>query len=285
MKNLCGVAMLILLLLPEMSAAGDRLGRLDSVYKQLVGLDTHMFPPEEWSVTDVRVIREILYQVRNSNRLPESAYATLPHVAEEVEVICQKRLFDDELERLLLCYRTGRGRDTAEVQDYVLIRSVLGGELYDMVKGLRGSGKDDFEKDLARVTDLYLHPLRPSLQIWSTQPRGAASYHSVALFGRLGNDALDVPLWYRGTMLGGVSLTYIDRPSGVRDPDYASYRVGVGIEEPINFCAAAIPSISNAMFRDRRLEIGHCGDLEELYPDPSVSGTTRRVSSVSIWSA
>jgi len=244
-----------LLLLPESGVSGDNLGRLDSVYRQLVRRDTQMFPPEEWSVTDLRVIREILYQVRNSDRIPESASAALPLTAEQVEVVCQKRLFDEEIERLHLCFESPAGRDTVAIQDFVLIRGVLGHHLYEMVKDFRGTGKDDFEKDLARVSDLYLNPLRPSIQLWSTQPRSASSFYALSIFGRLGNDALDLPFWYRGTMIGGVAVTHIDRPSAVRDPEYALYKIRAGVEQPINFSVpqSGTPS-PNSVFRNRRLE-------------------------------
>lgn len=255
MKNAWISLVIALVLLPEPGVSGDKLERLDSVYKQLVRRDTRMFPPEEWSVTDVRVIREVLYQVRNSGRIPESEYAALPQRAEQVEVVCEKRLFDDEVERLMLCFETPAGRDTVTVQDFVLIRGVLGQNLYEMVKGFRGTGKDDFEKDLARVSDLYLNPLRPSIQIWSTQPRSASSYYALSLFGRLGNDALDLPFWYRGTMIGGVAVTHINRPSAVRDPEYALYRIRAGVEQPVNFSVpqSGTPS-TNSVFRERRVE-------------------------------
>lgn len=252
---------MFLLVLLVIAAAGDvraddRAGRLDSLYQQLIRHDAGMFPPETWSVTDVRVIRELLYQIRNSDRLARAMTSRLPSVAEEVEVICHKRLTDDEIEELMLCFGNGASRDTVKLRDFVLIRRVLGDQLYTSVRSLRGTGEDRFDRDLARVTDIYLHPLRPTIQLWSTQPRSAATYHALALFGRLGNDALDLPFWFRGTMIGGLSLSHIERPSSVRDPDYAHYRVRFGIEEPVNFSvpASTTAPTENSLFKDRRLE-------------------------------
>jgi hypothetical protein len=236
--------------------AGDRTGRLDTLYQQLIKHDASMFPPETWSVTDVRVIRELLYQIRNSDRLSRESTAPLPSTAEKVEVICYKRLGDDEIDELRLCYGEGNLRDTLAVCDAVLLRRVLGDQLYMTVRSLRGTGEDRFDRDLARVTDLYLHPLRPSILLWSTQPRSASTYYALSMFGRLGNDALNLPFWFRGSMIGGLSLAHIDRPSAVRDPDFAHYRVRFGIEEPINF---SVPQSNtqpseNSIFRERRLE-------------------------------
>ncbi len=250
-------ALSVLLLLSALPAiGGDRGGRLDSIYQQLIKHDASMFPAETWSVTDVRVIREILYQVRNSEQLTHAATSPLPSNAEKVEVICAKRLGDNEIEELRLCYAGQEKRDTLTIHDAVLLRKILGEQLYGAVRSLRGTGEDRFDRDLARMTDLYLNPLRPTILLWSTQPRSAASYYALSGFGRLGNDALDLPFWYRGTMIGGLSLSHIDRPSAVRDPDLAHYRVRVGIEEPINFSVpqSSSPQSTNSLFKDRRLE-------------------------------
>ena len=67
-----------------------------------------MMPPcfraETWSVTDVRVIREILYQVRNSEQLSREDDRRASSARRAVEVICHKRLGDNEIEELQLCY-------------------------------------------------------------------------------------------------------------------------------------------------------------------------------------
>jgi len=255
MKTMVSLLLLAALLSGQSLVAGEKTGRLDSIYTQLITLDTGMFPPEEWTVTDARVIREILYQVQNSERMLDQRHQRLPRDADRVEVICRKRLHDDEIQTLFLTYLTESGRDTVALDDYVFIRGVLGQELYRTVQGYRGTGKDDFEADLPRVTDIYLDPLEPSVQLWSTQPHGARAYSAVGMFGRLGNESLDLPFWFRGTMIGGLALTFIDRPSAVRDPEYYLYRIKVGIEEPINFSVpqTTVPS-PNSMFKSRKLE-------------------------------
>ncbi len=255
MKILFVAVIVLSALIPAEGKGEDRRGRLDSVYTQLVRRETGMFPAEEWSVTDLRVIREILYQVHNSSRIPEAQIAAVPLAADEVEVVCRKRIDDDEIQTLLLSFPDGSGRDTARFDDYVFVRSLLGDQLYGSVKGYRGTGKDDFEKDLARTTDLTIHPLRPSFQLWSTQPSAAASYAAVSVFGRLGNDALDLPFWFRGTMVGGLAFRFIDRPSAVRDPGYDLYAIRVGIEEPMNFSVPyGSPPSPNSFFKPRKLQ-------------------------------
>jgi hypothetical protein len=255
MKTMVSVILLAVLLCGQSLEAGDKTGRLDSIYAHLIKLDTGMFPPEEWTVTDMRVVREILYQVQNSDRMLDQEHRRLPREADRVEVICRKRLRDDEIQTLFLAYMAQTGRDTVVLDDYVFIRGILGQELYRTVQGYRGTGKDDFEADLARVTDIYLNPLEPSVQLWSTQPRGARAYSAVSMFGRLGNEALDLPFWFRGTMVGGLTMTFIDRPSSVRDPDYYLFRIDVGIEEPINFSVPqTTPPSPNSMFKSRKLE-------------------------------
>lgn len=255
MKHVLRTLLAVWVLLPGQGAAGDLPGRLDTVYANLVRHDTRMFPADEWSVNDVRIMREILYQVRNSSRLPADALRGIPDEAERVEVICRKRIVDDEIQTVLLTYPSAAGRDSVVLDDFVLVRSVLGDPLYSTVRAYRGTGKDDFETDPARVTDLFLHPLRPSFQLWSTQPSGAPSYLAVAMFGRLGNDMLDLPFWFRGTMVGGLSFTAIDRPSAVRDPEYALFRVRVGIEEPMNFSVPQpSPPSRNSVFKTRKLQ-------------------------------
>ncbi len=255
MKTRASLLLLAALVCGQSLEAGDKPGRLDSIYTHLIKLDTGMFPPEEWTVTDVRVVREILYQVQNSDRTLDQRHQRLPREADRVEVICRKRLHDDEIQTLFLTYMAESGRDTVVLDDYVFIRGILGQELYRTVQGYRGSGRDDFEADLARVTDIYLNPLEPSVQLWSTQPRGARAYSGVSMFGRLGNETLDLPFWFRGTMVGGLTLTYIDRPSAVRDPDYYLFRINVGIEEPINFSVLQpTPPSPNSMFKSRKLE-------------------------------
>jgi hypothetical protein len=257
MKVLRIISCVLLVLTAATADAGDRPGRLDSIYQQLIKHDASMFPPETWSVTDVRVIREILYQVRNSGQISHMETSVLPSDAEKVEVICHKRLGDNEIEELHLCCAVAGGRDTLVVRDAVLLRNLLGDQLYVTARSLRGTGEDRFDGDLARMTDLYLNPLRPMILLWSTQPRSAATYYALSGFGRLGNDALDLPFWFRGSMIGGLSLSHIDRPSAVRDPDFAHYRVRFGIEEPINFSVPHLSSTQlseNSLFRDRRLE-------------------------------
>jgi hypothetical protein len=255
MKTIVSLLLLAAIPLGQTLAADETLGRLDSIYTQLIKLDAGMFPPEEWAITDVRIIREILYQVQNSGRLLDQRHQRLSRDANRVEVICRKRIHDDEIQTLFLITITPSGRDTVTLEDFVFIRGVLGQELYRTVQGFQGTGKDDFEADLARATDLYLHPLEPSVQLWSTQPRGAGAYSAVSMFGRLGNEALDLPFWFRGTMIGGLNLTYVDHPSAVRDPDYYLYRIKVGIEEPVNFSVpqTAVPS-PNSLYKNRRLE-------------------------------
>lgn len=256
MKVLRVIPCVLLVLAAATASAGDRGGKLDSIYQQLIKHDASMFPAETWSVTDVRVIREVLYQVRNSEQLSHQQTSPLPSLAERVEVICHKRLGDNEIEELHLCHGDAGRRDTLVLKDPVLLRNILGDQLYVAVRSLRGTGEDRFDRDLARMTDLYLNPLRPTLLLWSTQPRSASTYYALSGFGRLGNDALNLPFWFRGTMIGGLSLSHIDRPSAVRDPDFSHYRVRVGIEEPINFSVpqGPNPQRENSLFKDRRLE-------------------------------
>ena len=140
MKVLRIIPCVLLVLAAASASAGDRGGRLDSIYHQLIKHDASMFPPETWSVTDVRVIREILYQVRNSEQLPHQETSALPAIAERVEVICHKRLGDNEIEELHLCYAGAAGRDTLVLRDPVLLRNILGDQLYVAVRSLRGTG-------------------------------------------------------------------------------------------------------------------------------------------------
>jgi hypothetical protein len=256
--------LLLLIALVVVSSRGygqnNATSRLDSIYKQLVEYNTDNDPFEEWAVTDDRVIREVLSRILNSGRIWIPGPDQHPMMQTKIDplnvrIVCRKRLKVDEVEEMRLSYDSSGVRRDLAIRDFVLIRDILGDEMYQVVKDLHKKDRDG-SKHLYR-TDLYLHPLRPSLQVFGSDSRhsNSADYYAVSLFGRLGNDALDLPFWYRGTMIGGLSLTHMgDLPENV-DPDYSLYRIRLGVEEPVNF---SFPSSSqpseNSLFKDRRLE-------------------------------
>ena len=52
----------------------------------------------------------------------------------------------------------------------------------------------------------------------------------------MGDDYLDLPFWFQGTVVAGLRLGYIDNTSILGlDRDYSLYSLSVGAESPANF--------------------------------------------------
>jgi hypothetical protein len=150
------------------------------------------------------------------------------------------------------------GLATATFRDYVLIHDLLGEALYAEVRQQRDNRYDARQN---RRYDIFLHVTDPRILLWSQKPSVdddtrsyTGSWYAVYAFGRLGNDHLSLPFWYRGTVIGGLRLVCVDDLLATPDRDYSLYTLTLGWEEPMNFSVKQDRPSQNSMFRPRLME-------------------------------
>ncbi|MGA9120593.1 MAG: hypothetical protein WB699_14610 [Bacteroidota bacterium] len=231
-----------------------------AIYK---GLEkrTDMFEKERWTISDQSLISDVLFQLVNFQGEGDRDLNTIRRGSESfikknreglLRIECIKRSHDDEIERLDFYEMGGTGQPLVSLSDYANIREVLGSTTYAKV---RTNPTTHFDSRQGIAYDLYFHALNPEIMLWSTSPDSSHCYR-VSAFGRLGDDYLDLPFWFKGTIVSGLRLAYVDNTSLLDlDRDYTLYGLSVGVESPINFSVQTQEQQSgNSPFKSRKVE-------------------------------
>ncbi len=249
--------------LPLASAVAQANEELDRLY-QRINVNTSPFDAdkERWVIIDPRTIKEVLVQLMsnlpntvaqdevarilaNSQRLAQWASAG------ELRIVCRKRYYDDEIEQIKFeRHQSSAIESLGVLEDFVLIENALGKQLYDKLKAERY--KERFSSVQGRRYDLYFHALDPEIMLWSTLP--THEWWRVSAIGRLGNDNLDLPFWFKGSIVAALKVSYIDDWT-IRNRNYTAFSITAGIEEPINFSVPGDPKerSANSLFKERKL--------------------------------
>lgn len=253
---------LLLGLLPSHVGAQSK-QQLRAMYDSLL-VDTRALDhfKERWAVSDPVVIREVFTQLkrRSSTALAaDSVHAILAQVApfisnglsDDVRLVCTKRYYDDEIESVAFqVLEKGMPRALGTIRDYVLVLDALGSETYDLLRARRY--KDRFENTRGTQYDIYLSPLESRVMVWATSP--TVEWWRVYLYGRLGNDYLVLPFWFKSSIVAALELLYIDDVT-VNERSYTKFGICAGVEAVNNFSVPAQEDASpNAIFKKRKLQ-------------------------------
>jgi hypothetical protein len=233
------------------------------IYK-LIRIDTSPFDAdkERWVILDQKLIKEVLVQLISNvsnavasdsiEKILGNTQRLVQYAQEgEVRIVCRKRYYDDEIEHIgFQRLRSSEVEYLGGIEDFVLIKNALGEEMYNKLKGERY--KERYSSVQGRRYDLYFHALDPEIMLWSTLP--THEWWRVSAVGKLGNDNLDLPFWFKGSIVAALKVSYIDDWT-IRNKNYSAFSITAGIEEPINFSVPGDPKerSSNSLFKERKL--------------------------------
>ncbi len=231
-----------------------------AIYKSLEK-NTDMFTKEHWTVRDQQLISEVLFELVNFqgegdkdlNRIRREAASYIKKNDDGLlRIECRKRSHDDEIERLEFYAMGADSLPLASLTDYAYIRTLLGPTTYAKV---RSNPTTHFDSHQGEAFDLYFHAMNPEMMLWSTLPDSSRCYR-LSAFGRMGDDYLDLPFWFQGTVVAGIRLAYIDNTSILSlDRDYTLYSLSIGGELPANFSVIGMENQpANSPFKQRKVE-------------------------------
>ncbi len=231
-----------------------------SIYKSLEK-KTDMFAKEQWTIRDQRLISEVLFELVNFQgegdreliRIRQESGSFVRKNGEGLlRIECRKRSHDDEIERMDFFEMGNNTQPIASLSDYAYIRTLLGPATYAKV---RSNPTTHFDSHQGESCDLYFHAMNPEMMLWSTLPDSSHVYR-LSAFGRMGDDYLDLPFWFQGTVVAGMRLAYIDNTSILElDRDYTLYSLSVGAELPANFSVMGWENQpTNSPFKQRKVE-------------------------------
>jgi len=231
-----------------------------AIYK---GLEkkTDMFVKEQWTIRDRGLISEVLFELVNYQGEGDGELNTLRKERDVLverngegmlRIECRKRSHDCEIERMDFFESGIDGAPIASLSDYAYIRSLLGPATYEKVKS---NPTTHFDSHQGESCDLYFHAMNPEMMLWSTLPDSSRCYR-LSAFGRMGDDYLDLPFWFQGTVAAGLRLAYIDNTSTLDlDRDYTYYSLSLGAELPANFSVLNWETQpANSPFKQRKVE-------------------------------
>ena len=222
---------------------------------------TEMFAKEHWTISDQHVISEVLFELVNFQGEGDMNLNKIRHESDAfvkkneqglLRIECRKRSHDDEIEKMDFYEMGNDSQPVASLSDYAFIRTVLGSTTYAKV---RSNPTTHFDSRQGLAFDLYFHAMNPDIMLWSTLP-DSSRYYRVSAFGRLGDDYLDLPFWFQGTVVTGLRLAYVDNTSILDlDRDYTYYSLAVGVESPVNFSVVGGDDMpGNSPFKSRKIE-------------------------------
>jgi len=251
---------------------------LKLIYERIEFKDHHEDIAETWEITDKELNRAIFSELFLHDALLKCG-ATDPVTAFErdsilkpllyqdgLRIICRKRYYDDEIGSME--FHVSEKMRLAPLTDWVHISDLLGSTLYERIKK-----RDYAHVKLTRSTfgsrepsdfDLYLHASTAkvtflfsggSISGMANSPAYAKDRWAFSAFGKLGDDFIGLPFWFKGTMVGGAEVAYCDSLGFNRfDRDYKKSSVSLGVEVPINFVVEHKGRTkAGDVFRDRKL--------------------------------
>ncbi|MCF8260270.1 MAG: hypothetical protein K9J12_05820 [Melioribacteraceae bacterium] len=202
----------------------------------------------KWYITDPVFVREIFNRIVVKNALRYNGEKPSRELLEEkvedvyngsVFIELRRRYYDDEIEILRFFSEANLNNDSSDyffdpLIDYVMIRDIVGVELYDNLKQLFYSHTDltkkSFDNQLMYSYDIYLNLFRPKLMFWTLTTQARNKY-LLSFFGQWGNDYISIPGWHYPAYFSGIELTYID--SVVNNQPKFAYSANIGISTPV----------------------------------------------------
>ncbi len=245
---------------------------LNAVYQSLeYKTPAHKDTKNSWLVTDRAMVYTVFEQfghcglvTKNGQRLEgEDSSSVVDDVSHgRVKLLVTRRTFDDQLESIAF---QGSKVLLDTVYDWVRISRALGsvGNTYSQLKrqssAIVDGTTEQFNSEQRYAYDIYLHALNPELLLWHTISGVASDRSKISVFAQLGNDHLNLPFWFKGTLVYGLHYGFVDDVVS-NDRTYEKYSVYAGIETPINFSVQQSDGVSNAsVFKRRKLEASGTG--------------------------
>jgi hypothetical protein len=221
---------------------------------------------EMWIITDSYLVRNVFNRLLNGGAITHDGLtldeAATARVLDEiydgsVRFRVTRRAIDDEIDALEL---VGSSMNVDAVRDWVHILDLLETDTYSQVKQKDYSHSDitkqQYDSAPRSSFDIYLNAFNPEIMLWHSgaEQNGEKEHYTVSAFGCLGNDALDLPFWFKSSMVAGLQLNYQDKPTFF-DRKYEKYTIQVGIEQSINFSTLKGDDPSpNSLLKDRKLQ-------------------------------
>lgn len=237
--------------------------QLRSLYDSII-VDTRAFDSmkERWLITDPIIVREVFTQLkrRASTALAADSLQALIAKMErlvvgasagDLRILCRKRYYDDEIELVLFTVEYPNTVSTlGGIHHYVLVLDALGESTYNLLKSRRN--KDRFDATQGKRYDISLNPLEPRIMLWSTSP--TFEWWRISAVGRLGNDYLNLPFWFKSSIIAALELLYVDDVTIV-DQTYQKFSITAGIEAVNNFSVLNQDDFSpSSVFKKRILQ-------------------------------
>jgi hypothetical protein len=238
---------------------------LRRIYKSLQYQDYRSDITETWRVLDEDLIRDLVSQLlrvdaiigKGCSFLSAGDRKTIQTALYEnrLTVICRRRYFDDQIGSLEIGVRDSPDIVPIEIEDWVYLSDLLGTDLYERLKTkdyrFASLTRPNFDRSKFYYYDILLHFLNPEVTFWSLRS-GTDSRWSLSAFSILGDDYLDLPFWFKGTVVVGGKITFFDSTGFRRsDRNQTKWSISVGWEGPINF--RVDNSLSIAMTKGRKL--------------------------------
>jgi hypothetical protein len=256
----CAIAVLLVM---TSTATAQTKQQLRSLYDSL-SVDTRALDPfkERWVVNDPIIIREVFTQLkrRTSTALAADSLQRLVEqtgryvsngLSEDLRLVCTKRYYDQEIEAIeFQLHNKDSSQSLGMLRDYVLVLDALGLETYRLLQAQRY--KDRFADTKGTRYDLYLSPLETRIMLWATSP--TFEWWRVSAYGRLGNDMLALPFWFKSSVVAALEVSYIDDVT-IPGRSYSKFSVAAGIEAVNNFSTPGQESASSgAILKKRKLQ-------------------------------
>lgn len=242
---------------------------LKSIYEQLeYKTDPQNGYYETWRIDDRKLIREVFVKLINRGALIDASGKvwTMEDFNDKIgndvfngniKIICQKRYYDDEIAKINFVNSINPSNVPGEIKDWIYLSDLLD-NLYVFIKAKKYSHTDLTKKEYSSEQkyniDMYLNGLNPRLMLWNNVDGDLAqnSFWVVSAFGRMGFDQINLPLWYKGSVIAGLNVDYIDNVNK-KDRDYKRFSIYLGIDEPVNFSIKSKSSSSSQIFKEKIL--------------------------------
>jgi hypothetical protein len=219
-----------------------------------------------WVITETNLIRDVFNRFNNQRYILSNKAVPSPGQRDtllkeiydgQTVLLVTQRMFDDELESLTFISPTTK-IDT--LKDWVFLRSVLEkpNDTYSLIKSKQyphvDITKEGFNDDPRFSFDIYLHFLDPQIMLWHTTSSWVKTRSELYFFGRLGNDYLNTPFWFKGTLAYGLRYSFVENVRRIRR-NIERFAILVGVETPINFSIRHEDANSRtSIFKNRKLE-------------------------------
>lgn len=196
-----------------------------------------------WILNDKFIVMQIynMLEKKNAirkNRLPltNAQRDTVYSLIEKGNILIEfrKRFYDEEIEQMRFFFPStgsisGESDIIDPIVDWVQISKLLGKDKYNEMKlkdyqVIEGT-KDYYESGIGFQFDVYLNLTKPHLMFWSSTTDSSNKY-LVYLFGKWGNNYINLPGWFYHDYIVGLKLRYMD--DLIKNPTKENYEIEAG---------------------------------------------------------